>query len=221
MAITDFITWPGSVANAKLIQQKLAAKVKLTPMQNPVRYIAGIDVAFPNRGKTTRAAIVVLSFPSLEMVELTVYEAPTVIPYIPGVLSFREGGAILSALAQLKISPDVLMFDGQGIAHPLGLGVASHIGVILNVPTLGIAKSCLVGKFDEPELIKGSISDLVINDKKSGYVVRSRDKVKPLFVSPGHLITKEQALQLALQCVTKYRLPEPTRLADKLSKNQM
>lgn len=221
MAITDFITWPGSVANAKLIQQKLAAKVKLTPMQNPVRYIAGIDVAFPNKGKTTRAAIVVLSFPSLEMVELTVYEAPTVIPYIPGVLSFREGGAILSALAQLKISPDVLMFDGQGIAHPLGLGVASHIGVILNVPTLGIAKSCLVGKFDEPELTKGSISDLVINDKKSGYVVRSRDKVKSLFVSPGHLITKEQALQLALQCITKYRLPEPTRLADKLSKNQM
>lgn len=221
MAITDFITWPGSVANAKLIQQKLAAKVKLTPMQNPVRYIAGIDVAFPNKGKTTRAAIVVLSFPSLEMVELTVYEAPTVIPYIPGVLSFREGGAILSALAQLKISPDVLMFDGQGIAHPLGLGVASHIGVILNVPTLGIVKSCLVGKFDEPELTKGSISDLVINNKKSGYVVRSRDKVQPLFVSPGHLITKEQALQLALQCITKYRLPEPTRLADKLSKNQM
>lgn len=221
MAIADLITWPGSVASAKLIQQELAAHVKLIPMQNPVKYIAGVDVAFPNKGKVTRAAVVVISFPSLDLIEQIVYEAPTVMPYIPGVLSFREGGAILSALEQLKTLPDVLMFDGQGIAHPLGLGVASHIGVILNVPTIGIAKSCLVGTFGEPGVNKGSISELVINNKKCGYVVRSRDKVKPIFVSPGHLITKEQALQLALQCVTKYRLPEPTRLADKLSKNLM
>lgn len=213
------IVWPGSVLAAKEIQKELAAKVRLTPFEGTIRHIAGIDVAFPNKGCTTRAAIVVLEYPSLNVVEQVTFEMPTVIPYIPGVLSFREGGVVLKAIAKLKTKVDILMFDGQGIAHPQGLGIASHVGVILNKPSMGVAKSCLIGEYDELGLNKGAVSDLVINGKESGYLLRSRTKVKPLFISPGHLITKEQALSLALECCTRFRLPEPTRLADKLSKN--
>jgi deoxyribonuclease V len=214
------IIWPGSVAEAKVIQQQLAKQVVISSFQGDINYIAGIDVAFPNSGKTTRAAVVLLEYPSLRLVEQVVHESPTVIPYIPGVLSFREGGAVLMALKKLVNRPDILMFDGQGVAHPLGLGIASHVGVVLNMPSIGIAKSCLIGDYNEPEQFKGTATDLVVRGQHCGYVVRSRTNVKPLFISPGHLITKEQALSLALECVTKFRLPEPTRLADKLSKNQ-
>jgi deoxyribonuclease V len=214
------IIWPGSVAEAKVIQQQLAKQVVISSFQGDINYIAGIDVAFPNSGKTTRAAVVLLEYPSLRLVEQVVHESPTVIPYIPGVLSFREGGAVLMALKKLVNRPDILMFDGQGVAHPLGLGIASHVGVVLNMPSIGIAKSCLIGDYNEPEQFKGATTDLVVRGQHCGYVVRSRTNVKPLFISPGHLITKEQALSLALECVTKFRLPEPTRLADKLSKNQ-
>lgn len=220
MANHNDIIWPGSLAKAKEIQQQLAKQVVISSFQGDISYIAGIDVAFPNSGKTTRAAVVLLEYPSLRLVEQVVHESPTVIPYIPGVLSFREGGAVLQALGKLVNPPDILMFDGQGVAHPLGLGIASHVGVILNMPTIGIAKSCLVGDYNEPEQFKGATTDLVVRGQHCGYVVRSRTNVKPLFISPGHLITKEQALSLALECVTKFRLPEPTRLADKLSKSQ-
>lgn len=220
MANHNDIIWPGSVAKAKEIQQQLAKQVVISSFQGDINYIAGIDVAFPNSGKTTRAAVVLLEYPSLRLVEQVVHESPTVIPYIPGVLSFREGGAVLKALEKLVNPPDILMFDGQGIAHPLGLGIASHVGVVLNMPSIGIAKSCLIGDYNEPEQFKGATTDLVVRGQYCGYVVRSRVNVKPLFISPGHLITKEQALSLALECVTKFRLPEPTRLADKLSKSQ-
>ncbi|MDE3273813.1 deoxyribonuclease V [Pseudoalteromonas sp. G4] len=220
MANQNDIIWPGSVAKAKEIQQQLAKQVVISSFQGDINYIAGIDVAFPNSGKTTRAAVVLLEYPSLRLVEQVVHESPTVIPYIPGVLSFREGGAVLKALKKLVKRPDLLMFDGQGVAHPLGLGIASHVGVVLNMPTIGIAKSCLIGDYNEPEQFKGATTDLVVRGQHCGYVVRSRTNVKPLFISPGHLITKEQALSLALECVTKFRLPEPTRLADKLSKSQ-
>ncbi|MFY8352839.1 deoxyribonuclease V [Pseudoalteromonas sp. SSM20] len=220
MANHNDIIWPGSVAKAKEIQQQLAKQVVISSFQGDISYIAGIDVAFPNSGKTTRAAVVLLEYPSLRLVEQVVHESPSVIPYIPGVLSFREGGAVLQALGKLVNPPDILMFDGQGVAHPLGLGIASHVGVVLNMPTIGIAKSCLIGDYNEPEQFKGATTDLVVRGQHCGYVVRSRTNVKPLFISPGHLITKEQALSLALECVTKFRLPEPTRLADKLSKSQ-
>lgn len=220
MANLNDIIWPGSVAEAKEIQQQLAKQVVISSFQGDIKYIAGIDVAFPNSGKVTRAAVVLVEYPSLRLVEQVIYESPTVIPYIPGVLSFREGGAILKALEKLVNRPDMLMFDGQGIAHPLGLGIASHVGVILNMPSIGIAKSCLIGDYNEPEQFKGASTELVIRGQHCGYVVRSRANVKPLFISPGHLITKEQALLLALECITKFRLPEPTRLADKLSKSQ-
>ena len=220
MADINDIMWPGTVAKAKAIQSKLAQQVSISQYQGEIRVIAGIDVAFPNKGKTTRAAIVLLQYPSLNVIEQVVCESPTVLPYIPGVLSFREGGVIIKAMQQLQNSPDILMFDGQGIAHPMGLGIASHIGVILNIPTIGIAKSCLTGDYNEPDTFKGAISDLSVRGENIGYVVRTRENVKPLFISPGHRITKEQAVLLALECVTKFRLPEPTRLADKLSKSR-
>ncbi|WP_372770264.1 deoxyribonuclease V [Pseudoalteromonas sp.] len=219
MANYNDIIWPGSVAKAKEIQQQLAKQVVISSFQGDIKYIAGIDVAFPNSGKTTRAAVVLLEYPSLRLVEQVVHESPTVIPYIPGVLSFREGEVVLKALEKLVKRPDLLMFDGQGVAHPLGLGIASHVGVVLNMPTIGIAKSCLIGDYNEPEQFKGATTDLVVRGQHCGYVVRSRTNVKALFISPGHLITKEQALSLALECITKFRLPEPTRLADKLSKS--
>ena len=215
------IKWPGSVAKAKEEQKRLASLVSLAKFEGSIQYIAGIDVAFPEKGSKTRAAVVLLSFPQLELIEQVTFEEPTLLPYIPGVLSFREGNAILKALNKLTLQPDILMFDGQGVAHPLGLGIASHIGVLLNKPSIGIAKSCLCGSFKEPQNDKGSAEQLIINGECSGFVLRSRKNVKPILVSPGHLITKKQALTLALECVTRVRLPEPTRLADKLSKNQM
>jgi deoxyribonuclease V len=215
------IIWPGSVKKAREYQRQLAKKVRLVPLHKSIKIIAGIDVAFPQRGAVTRAAIVLLNYPSLKMIEKVVWEQPTHLPYIPGVLSFREGPAILNALNELTIEPDLLMFDGQGITHPLGLGIASHIGVLVNKPTIGIAKSVLVGDFNEPGLDKGNTEPVFIKEKCVAYMLRSRSKVKPIIIAPGHLITKEQALQLTISCLSRYRLPEPTRLADKLSKNQL
>lgn len=216
-----FIEWPGNVVKAREEQKRLAQLVQLRSLDKPVSYVAGIDVAFPRNQSVTRAAVTVLSYPALKVVEQQVCELATSLPYIPGVLSFREGNAILGALRKLTLSPDILMFDGQGIAHPMGLGIASHIGVLINKPTIGVAKSCLIGNYVEPASGKGCVTKLMIDEQCKGFVLRSKDKVKPLIVSPGHLITNEQALGLALNCLTRYRLPEPTRLADKLSKSQL
>jgi deoxyribonuclease V len=139
----------------------------------------------------------------------------TVFPYIPGYLSFREGPAVLSAFRQTGIIPDVIIFDGQGMAHPRGAGIASHLGILLGIPSVGCAKTRLVGEYEEPGLLRGDRAELRYNGRVVGAVVRTRTGVKPLFVSPGHLVTLEDSVRIVMEAAFRYRLPEPVRLAHK------
>jgi deoxyribonuclease V len=154
----------------------------------------------------------------MAVIEETYATAKISFPYIPGFLSFREGPAIIKAIRRLKTKPDLILFDGQGIAHPKGMGIASHVGVLLNIPSIGCAKSRLVGDYAEPGRSKGEFSKLTLKNHTVGAVLRTRDRVRPLFVSPGHLINLEGAIHMVIQCVRKYRIPEPLRRADALSK---
>ena len=175
----------------------------------------GYDVA---RG-LAHASIVILKLDTLQLIEQTEAFIPVSFPYIPGLLSFREIPAILAALDTLKTTPDILMVDGQGIAHPKRLGIAAHLGVWVDMPTIGVAKSLLTGHYKPPGEHKGATSPLMDKSgEQIGTVLRSRGNVKPLFISPGHRVSQQTALDLTIQCITKYRLPEPTRLADKYSK---
>ncbi len=162
------------------------------------------------------AAVVVMSFPALEVVEEQVAQAPAQFPYIPGLLSFREGPAVLVAMEKLESRPDLVIFDGQGIAHPRRLGLAAHMGLWLGIPTVGCAKSRLVGEHEEPAEQKGARVPLTYGGGLVGSVLRTRSHVKPVYVSPGHLCDHEGACRMVLECCTRYRLPEPTRQADLL-----
>ena len=159
------------------------------------------------------AAIVVLDAQTMKPVEVASAAQQPVFPYVPGLLTFREGPVVLQAYEKLKLAPDLLMFDGQGIAHPQGLGLASHLGVLLDKPSIGCAKSRLVGEFKEPKQKRGAMRTLSLHRKKVGVVLRTKDNTKPLFVSPGHRITVETAAKAVLEAGRGYRLPEPTRLA--------
>lgn len=215
--LPEFIV-PESVAQACAIQDTLRPKVKLQNDFATIDLIAGIDVGYdPARG-LAHASVVIIPIGTLKVIEQVQSWIPVDFPYIPGLLSFREIPAILAALAQLSHIPQLLMVDGQGIAHPRRLGIAAHLGAILDMPSIGVAKSRLTGRFDMPGPRKGDTSPLMSGSERVGTVLRSRDEVNPLFISPGHRIDVETALAFTLQCLTRYRLPEPTRLADKLSK---
>lgn len=201
---------------AKEIQTELASKVIITPLKKTPRLIAGVDTAF--EGDIAVSAACLFTYPELQLISTSTAKAKAPIPYVPGFLSFREGDAVKKALKGLNKKPDLIIFDGQGIAHPRGLGIASHIGVELNIPTIGCAKSRLVGQFDEPAAEKGNFTDLIYKGKKIGAVVRSRTNVRPLFISPGHLVSIKDSIKIILNCSTKYRLPEPVRMADKMSR---
>ena len=211
-------SWPATAAEAIALQKQLAPAVETADRLGAVRTIAGIDVAFPGGGALTRAAIVVLSYPDLAVIETRVVEEPTRFPYVPGLLSFREAPAVLSALGELDSVPDLLMVDGHGIAHPRRLGIACHLGLLASLPAIGVAKSRLCGRHDEPGTEKGSRTPLADGDAVLGAVLRTRARVKPVFVSAGHRVGLETAVKLVLACAPRFRLPEPTRLADKLSK---
>ncbi|MGE9553445.1 deoxyribonuclease V [Erwinia amylovora] len=180
----------------------------------PPRYIAGADVGFEQGGEVTRAALVVLEYPSLKMVEHRIARIATTMPYIPGFLSFREYPALLAAWQQLQHQPDLLFVDGQGIAHPRRLGVASHFGLLVDVPTIGVAKSRLCGKFEPLDQEPGSRQPLMDKGEQIGWVLRSKRRCNPLFISPGHRISADTALHWVETCLQGYRLPEPTRWAD-------
>lgn len=211
--------WPKDTQAAIALQRHLASQIITTDDfdRANVQYVAGVDVGFEAGGTLTRAAVVVLTFPGLELVESAIARIPTVFPYIPGLLSFREVPALLEALAQIKLDPDLILCDGQGIAHPRRLGIASHLGLLVNKPTIGVAKSRYIGSYNEPEAEKGSWSKLMDRDEQIGAVVRTRTHIKPLFISSGHRVSLATALDLVLNCTTKYKLPEPTRLADRLA----
>ncbi len=208
--------WTDNIAEAKRIQGLLKKKIKITPIKKKPNYIAGIDAAFVEDKIIAAAAI--YSYPELAHLENTCSIEKVTFPYIPGFLSFREGHSIIEALKKLQIQPDVILFDGQGIAHPRGIGIASHIGVILNIPSIGCAKSRLVGYYQEPDIFKGSSTNLFYKGENIGAVLRTRANVKPVFVSPGHLTDIETSLKIIMDCVTNFRMPEPLRIADRLSK---
>lgn len=209
--------WDVSIAEAKRIQLDLAQRVILEDRFTAPAYVAGVDVGFEDKGKTTRAAIAVLNYPELSLVDTSLARCPTVFPYVPGYLSFRELPAVLQALDKLKIIPDMFLCDGQGIAHPRRFGIACHLGVLTDIPSIGIGKSRLIGSYREPGQHKGDYSELSDKGECIGVVLRSRDRVKPLFVSPGHRVSLDSARHWALLCTTRYRLPETTRHAHRLA----
>src|SRR4028118_2404054 len=213
--------WPTTVEEASAIQNQLQPEVITEDQLPEVRYVAGVDMGFKEDYAISRAAVVVLSFPDLQLVEQAIARRPTTFPYIPGFLSFREVPAVMDALEKVSTTPDLILCDGQGIAHPRRFGLACHLGVLTDIPTIGVAKSLLVGKHDELPLEKGSWQPLKYRGETVGVVLRSRTGVKPLYVSSGHRISLPTALDYVLRCTTKYRLPETTRWADKLASNRI
>jgi deoxyribonuclease V len=205
--------WAVSVQDAFRIQEELTRKLVIEDDPGNPALIAGVDVAFSRERDLLYAAIVVLDAATMEPVEVASAEQQPIFPYVPGLLTFREGPVVLQAWDALESEPDLLMFDGQGIAHPRGLGLASHIGVLLDKPSIGCAKSRLVGEFKEPKQKRGAMRTLSLHRKKVGVVLRTKDNTKPLFVSPGHRITVETAARRVLDASRGYRLPEPTRIA--------
>ncbi len=208
--------WPGNTATAKKIQDGLREEVRIILLKKMPEFIAGVDAAFIDDKVIAVAAL--YKYPELLHIENASFTGKTRFPYVPGFLSFREGHAIISAVKRLKIKPDLMLFDGQGIAHPKRIGIASHIGVILNVPTIGCAKSRLVGEYKVPDAGKGSRTYLYYKGRKVGAVLRTRSNVKPVFVSPGHLIDIESSVEIVMRCVSGFRIPEPLRRADQISK---
>ena len=208
-------TWDISPKAAVQLQKELAARVTRKWSDPEVATVAGVDTSY--RKGRARAAVVVLTYPELELVERVAVDRKVEFPYVPGLLSFREGPAVMDALNTLKRNPDLLVFDGQGIAHPRRFGIASHVGVLVGIPSIGCAKSRLVGEYEEPGENRGSYTLLTHKGDTIGAVVRTRSKVKPLFVSPGHLIDLKESIRFVLGCCPRYRLPETTRLADKLA----
>jgi deoxyribonuclease V len=216
MIIKSLHPWNLDYASARRLQTELAAKVRQDHFPGPVNTIAGVDCAFSRDKKRIAAVVVVLRLPDFELIEQADCVLPVTFPYIPGLLSFREAPACLSAAEKLKTTPDVFLIDGQGIAHPRRLGLASHLGLFLNRPTIGCAKSRLIGDYDDPPAARGSSSPLKDKGETIGAVLRTKTAVKPLFISVGHLCRLDDALRITLQCCTRYRLPEPSRLAHQL-----
>jgi deoxyribonuclease V len=210
--------WPKTptIKDARDTQNLLRKKVRLSPLKKEPRYIAGVDAAFSN--DRVFAAACLYLFPELALIEQQYAVQKLRFPYVPGFLSFREAPAIIAAIGKLAHSPDLILIDGQGIAHPRGIGIASHTGVLLAIPTIGCAKSRLIGEHGEPGIKKGTWSALIYEGKTVGAVLRTKDGAKPLFVSPGHKINLDDALRLTIACTDEYRLPEPLRCADMLAK---
>lgn len=205
--------WNVTPAQARVLQSELTGLVKLTKLRRKVRLTCGLDCSISADKKRIYAAAVVFTFPELEFVEEAGAVLPCTFPYVPGLLSFREIPVCMEAVGKLKCTPDLYLIDGQGVAHPRRLGLASHIGLCLGMPTIGCAKSRLIGTFEEPDAVKGSYTTLYDKEDRIGAVVRTRDRTKPLFISPGHLCSFEDAVRLTLAHTTRYRLPEPTRIA--------
>lgn len=210
--------WNVTPTEAVALQKELARRVSRSnglPL-DAIKTIAGVDASYKDQGF---AVIVVMTFPELEEIERVTAARESVFPYVPGLLSFREAPIVLDAFARLRIRPDLLMCDGQGIAHPRRLGLASHLGVYLDIPSIGCAKSRLTGKYEEPGPRMGDRSPLMSRDETIGMVVRTKPRTNPLFVSIGNKIDLPTAVEIVLACLRGYRLPEPTRIADKLSRS--
>jgi deoxyribonuclease V len=205
--------WKLAVTEAREVQNRLAARVQRTGRVIAPRFIAGVDVSASRVGEVGTAAVVVLGYPGLELVEVRVIQGEVELPYMPGLLSFREAPLILRACEQLSTTPDIIVVDGQGIAHPRRFGLASHLGLLLNKPTVGCAKSRLCGSHDTPGNERGSTAELLDGEESIGAVVRTKQGTKPLYISVGHRIELQDAVHWVMECCRGYRLPEPVRLA--------
>jgi deoxyribonuclease V len=227
MVIKNLHSWNLSCKEAIQLQNQLAGRVRFAPLKKMPESVAGLDCAFSKDGQKIFAAVIVLKLPDFQIVEIANADCKVTLPYIPGLLSFREAPACLKAVEKLKITPDLFIVDGQGIAHPRRLGIASHLGLFLDMPTVGCAKSRLTGTYKEPPPQKGSFTFLrnesvtsdesrETSDEIIGAVVRTRTNVKPVYVSIGHKCSLNDAIKITLACTTQYRLPEPSRLAHKI-----
>ncbi len=210
--------WPADPREARAVQEALRHRVIRENGLGRIRTVAGIDVAYGRHGERTWAAVAALEMPGLTLGESVLAALPTCFPYLPGLLSFREAPAVLEALPLLSRPPDLLMVDGHGYAHPRRFGIACHIGVLTDTPTIGVAKSRLVGRHEEPGPERGDRVPLTDDGEVIGMVVRTRSGVRPVYVSIGHRIGLERAVELVLACGRGFRLPEPTRIADRLSR---
>ncbi len=206
-------SWQVSTAQALDIQRRLAEQVSRSSEVTTPHFIAGVDISAGNAQGMATGAVVVLEYPELRLVETKVVQGRFNFPYVPGLLSFRESPLTLAACQKLTVTPDLVLVDGQGIAHPRRLGLASHLGLFLNTPTIGCAKSRLCGQHDEPGVEPGSYAEVVDRGETIGVALRTRLGVKPVYVSIGHKVDLETAIHWVMNCCRGYRLPEPTRLA--------
>jgi deoxyribonuclease V len=213
--------WPTTLEEAQAIQQRLRGQVIAHDDFGEVRTIAGVDAGYEGDSQAgqaiARAAVVVLTYPSLQPLDYVVARRPAPFPYVPGFLSFREAPAVLAALGELRVRPDLLICDGHGIAHPRRLGIATHVGLLAGIPSIGCAKSLLVGRHDPVPDERGAYAPLTHRGEQIGVVLRTRVGVKPVYVSVGHRVSLSSAISFVMACVTKYRLPETTRAADGLA----
>jgi deoxyribonuclease V len=209
--------WDLTPKDAMALQEELRDRVICEDRIGTVQRVAGVDVGFEQDGNVTRAAVAVLSFPGLELQDSALARETTRFPYVPGLLSFREAPAVLEAFSRLRCAPDLLLYDGQGIAHPRRFGIASHVGLLLDLPSIGVAKTRLIGEHGRVPAAKGSWTPLTDGGEVIGAVLRTRTGVKPLFVSIGHRVSLEAAVHYVMACVTRYRLPETTRWAHHLA----
>ncbi|RRB01104.1 deoxyribonuclease V [Larkinella rosea] len=203
--------WIVTPTEAVALQQQLRHEIRIQPLTKPAETIAGCDISFNKFEETVYAGIVVLRLDTLEVIEEVGVISSATFPYVPGLLSFREIPSLLEAWSKLKTEPDVVMFDGHGTAHPRRIGIASHAGLFLNRPTFGCGKSVLVGKYDEPAPERGAWSPMKHYGETIGAALRTKNRVNPVYVSPGHLIDLPTAIDLTLRCNGGYRIPEPTR----------
>jgi len=210
-------SWPTRAAEAIALQQRLRDQVVRYDQFGPVRFVAGLDVGLERDDTVVRAAVAVLSFPDLRMADQAILRGPATFPYIPGLLSFREVPVLLEVLKRLGQRPDLLLCDGQGLAHPRRFGLACHLGVLTGIPSIGVAKSLLIGKHSPLPAKRGSWRPLLDNGEVVGAALRTRDGVAPVYVSIGHKTSLETAIDYVLACAPKYRLPETTRAAHRLA----
>ncbi len=208
--------WPSSQAEARILQNQLRGQVVAEDQFGVMRRVAGVDAHYGS--DRIWAAVVVMEFPDLVALESALISRPTAFPYVPGLLAFREAPAMLEALDRLSLKPDLLLVDGHGLAHPQRFGLACHLGVLGDLPTVGVAKSRLVGVYEEPGLERGASSELVDNGQTIGVVLRTRKAVRPVFVSVGHRVSLKAAADIVMRCAARFRSPEPIRAADRLSR---
>ncbi|MDR6966521.1 deoxyribonuclease V [Flavobacterium arsenatis] len=202
-----------TITEATRLQLEMREQIVLKPLAKTIKTIAGADISFNKYSSTVYAGIVVLSYPEMTVQSYSLISAETTFPYVSGYLAFREVPSLMLAWQQLPQKPDILVLDGQGITHPRRMGIASHFGVLNNLPTIGCAKSMLYGKFDELGLEAFSSEPIFNKGEVLGYALRTKNKVQPVYISPGNLITVEESLEVMKNCMGKYRIPEPTRLA--------